>query len=108
MLPNRDADVPESSHSAQTADRRSALPACSNAFAEPTDEPTPLPESMRTFRVNLRRTTVELASVIVLAEDVAEAERVAKARGLADEVWWAQSGNGSGCAVAAIDVELVD
>lgn len=108
MVPNRDADVHESPQSAPTAGRRSALPACSSAFAEPADEPAPLPHGMKTFRVSLRRTTVELASVIVLAEDAVEAERAAKARGLADDVWWAQSGNGSDCAVDAIEVEPVD
>jgi hypothetical protein len=108
MVPNGDADVPESPQSAPTARRRSALPACSSAFADAADEPAPPPHGMKTFRVTLRRTTVEFASVIVLAEDVVEAERVAKARGLADEVWWAQSGNGSGCAVDAVEVEPVD
>lgn len=77
-------------------------------FADPAAEPAPLPHGMKTFRVNLRRTTVEFASVIVLAEDAVEAERVAKARGLADDVWWAQSGKGSGCAVDAVDIEPVD
>lgn len=108
MGSNSDADIPESPHSAPTAGRRSALPACSSVIAEPADEPAPLPHGMKTFRVSLRRTTVELASVIVLADDADEAERVAKARGVADDVWWAQSGNGSGCAVDAIEVEPVD
>lgn len=108
MVPNSDADVPESPQCAPTAGRRSALPACSSAFAEPADEPAPLPHGMKTFRVSLRRTTVELASVIVLAEDAVEAERAAKARGLADDVWWSQGGNGSDCAVDAIEVEPVD
>ena len=64
--------------------------------------------AMKTFRVNLRRTTVEVATVIVLAEDAAEAEHMARRKGLADEVWWAEGPCDLGCAVAVIDVENVE
>jgi len=61
---------------------------------------------MKTFRVNLRRTTVEVATVIVLAEDAFEAEQMAK--GLADEVWWAEDGVDSSGAVDVIEIEDVE
>ena len=63
---------------------------------------------MKTFRVSLRRTSVEFASVIVLAKDEAEAERLASARGLAEEVWWAEEQGGSGGIVEVTGVENVE
>ena len=63
---------------------------------------------MKTFRVSLRRTTVESASVIVLAQDEAEAERLAEARGLAGDVWWAEDPRGSAGAVEVIGVDKVE
>jgi len=63
---------------------------------------------MKTFRVNLRRTVVQFASVIVLAEDDREAAVMARHMGLANEVWWAEDDGGSGGAVDAIDVEDVE
>ena len=63
---------------------------------------------MKTFRVNLRRTMVQFASVIVLADDDREAADMARHMGLANEVWWAEEESGASCAVDAVDVEDVE
>jgi len=64
---------------------------------------------MKTFRVNLRRTLVQYAKVIVLAQDDLEAEHMARRMGLANEVWWTKDDDcGPSCVVDAVDVEDVE
>ena len=65
-------------------------------------------EFMKTFRVNLRRTTVHYAIVTVQAEDDVDAEGVAGDLGLAGDIKWQNDSRGPGFDVDVIDVEEVE
>jgi hypothetical protein len=63
---------------------------------------------MKTFRVNLRRTTVHYAIVTVQAEDDVDAEGVAGDLGLGGNIKWEHDSRAPGFDVDVIDVEEVE
>ena len=62
---------------------------------------------LRTYRVNLRRTTVHFATVTVRAEDDIEAEGIAGDMGLDGQISWERDGRGPGFDIDVIDVEEI-